>query len=261
MSVNSAIAALPAYKALDSLVKADAALDDTVQKFRDLAKAAESEIEDFLWDAYNAVFAVAKTTAPEKQAPLLDFLQRLRETTVTASDGQPLKLSNQVVWKELPTFGWVARDLWNFDALDASASKEEKAAWDNLSAFAAQLTARADLNDPQDPFDFSLYGLWTLRTAFEEEHPADADTAAAVRQAYLWIIYSGDALQKLSAKDREFDGKTAKAGGKFGDREWKGLNDERWGVWADAFAAAQASLSDAEVKSLAGKAAETMKSK
>ncbi|KAK1985876.1 hypothetical protein LZ30DRAFT_778786 [Colletotrichum cereale] len=265
MSVNAVIAALPAYKTLDAFVKSGAtdgkALDDTVHEFNTLAKKSQSEIEDFLWDTYNAIFAVAKQTSPEKQGPLVDFLQRLRETTVTASDGQPLKLSNQVVWKDLPTFGWVARDLWNFDALDASAPKEEKAGWDNLSALAAQLTARADLNDPRDPFDFSLYGLWTLRTAFEEEHPADADVAAAVRQAYLWINYSGDALQKLSAKNRDFDGKSGKAGAKFGDREWKGLNEERWGAWTEAFASAQTSLGDDAVKGLAGKAAESMESK
>ncbi|KZL71230.1 hypothetical protein CT0861_04824, partial [Colletotrichum tofieldiae] len=265
MTVNSAIAALPAYKTLDAFVKSgstdEKALGDTVQEFKNLAKKSESEIEDFLWDTYNAIFAVAGQTSPEKQGPLVEFLQRLRETTVTASDGQPLKLSNQVVWKELPTFGWVARDLWNFDVLDASASKEEKASWDNLSAFAAQLTARADLNDPQDPFDFSLYGLWTLRTAFEDEHPADADVAAAVRQAYLWINYSGDTLRKLSTKNRNFEGNSGNAGGNFGGREWKGLNEERWAAWTEAFASAEASLGDDEVKRLAGKAAESMKSK
>ncbi|KAK1962806.1 hypothetical protein LY78DRAFT_683771 [Colletotrichum sublineola] len=265
MSVNAAIADLPAYKTLDAFVKSGAtdekALNDTVQEFNTLAKKAQSEIEDFLWDTYNAVFAVAKQTSPENQGPLVHFLQRLRETTVTASDGQPLKLSNQVVWKDLPTFGWVARDLWNFDPLDASASKEDKAAWDNLSALVAQLTARADLDNPQDPFDFSLYGLWALRTAFEEDHPAGADVAAAVRQAYLWIHYSGDALQKLSAKNRNFDANSGKAGTKFGDRDWKGLNEERWNAWAEAFASVQASLADDEVKSLAGKAAESMKSK
>ncbi|KAK1705797.1 hypothetical protein BDP67DRAFT_530346 [Colletotrichum lupini] len=119
VGVNDAIAALPAYKSLSSFLKTEGAtdkqaLENTVDEFKDLAKKSESQIEDFLWDTYNAIFAVAKQTPPEKQTPLLDFLQRLRETTVTASDGQPLKLNNQVVWKDLPTFGWVARDLWNF---------------------------------------------------------------------------------------------------------------------------------------------------
>ncbi|KAK1994907.1 hypothetical protein LX36DRAFT_583411 [Colletotrichum falcatum] len=265
MSVTPAVAALPAFKTLDALVKSaaadqEAADDDALQHFNSLAAGAQPEVEDFLWDTYNAVFAVARQTSPEKQGPLVRFLQRLRDTTVTANDGQPLKLGNQVVWKHLPTFGWVARDLWNFDALDPSASKAEKAGWDNLSALAAQLTARADLDNPQDPFDLSLYGLWALRTAFEQDHPAGADVAAAVRQASLWINYSRDALQKLSAKNRTFDAKSGNPGAKFADRGWKGFNDERWSAWADAFTSAQASLEDDEVKGLAAKAAESMKS-
>ncbi|OHE94371.1 hypothetical protein CORC01_10299 [Colletotrichum orchidophilum] len=265
MSVNSAIAALPAYQSLDAFVKTGTndkkRLNDTVDEFKDLAKKSESEIEDFLWDTYNAIFAVAKQTPPEKQTPLVDFLQRLRETTVTASDGQPLKLSNQVVWKDLPTFGWVARDLWNFDAFDTSASEEEKASWINLSAFAAQLTSRADLTNSHDPLDFSLFGLWALRTAFEEEQPGDGDSAVAVSIAYQWIDYSGDALRELSSKNRDYEGKSGKAGAKFGDREWKGLNEERWSAWTGAFESAAPQISDAKVKGLAAKAAEKMKSR
>ncbi|KAL2882832.1 hypothetical protein SGCOL_001522 [Colletotrichum sp. CLE4] len=265
MSVNDAIAALPAYKSLTSFIKADdkKALDDTVSEFRDLAKKSESQIEDFLWDTYNAIFAVAKQTSPEHQTPLIDFLQRLRETTVTASDGQPLKLNSQVVWKDLPTFGWVARDLWNFDAFDTSASAEEKASWTNLSAFAAQLTARADLTNPQDPFDFSLYGLWALRSAFEEEQAADAaeGQTIATRLAYQWTVHAKDALYKLSTKKRDFEGKSGKPGSKFADREWKGLSEERWQSWTDGFAAVSQSSSDKEVSALAKEAAEKMKSK
>ncbi|KAF9876779.1 hypothetical protein CkaCkLH20_05625 [Colletotrichum karsti] len=265
MSVNSAIAALPAYKALDAYVKTGddkKALDETVQKFNDLAKDSESQLEDFLWDTYNAIFAVAKQTPPEKQGPLVDFIQRLRETTVTASDGQSLHLSEGVVWKDLPTFGWVARDLWNFDITDASASKEEKASWDNLAAFLAQLTARASVVEgTADPLDYSTYGLWALRDAFETEHPADADSAAAVRHASLWIRHAGDAFRKLSAEDRDLEAKTGAAGGRFGDRQWKGFNRERWGVWTEGFATAQSSLADEEAKGLAGRAVDIMKSK
>ncbi|KXH56883.1 hypothetical protein CSAL01_06131 [Colletotrichum salicis] len=295
MSVNDAIAALPAYKSLTSFIKAEnkKALEDTVSEFKDLAKKSESQIEDFLWDTYNAIFAVAKQTSPENQTPLVDLLQRLRGSTVTASDGQPLKLNSQVVWKDLPTFGWVARDLWNFgeythlmqqanmpskyrclvpenspqlthpDAFDTSASAEEKASWINLSAFAAQLTARADLTNPQDPFDFSLYGLWALRSAFEEEQAADAaeGQTIATRLAYQWTVHAKDALYKLSTKSRDFEGKSGKPGSKFADREWKGLNEERWQSWIDGFAAVSQSTSDKEVSALAKEAAEKMKSK
>ncbi|KAK1475982.1 hypothetical protein CTAM01_15553 [Colletotrichum tamarilloi] len=268
VGVNDAIAALPAYKSLSSFVKTEGAtdkkaLENTVDEFRDLAKKSESQIEDFLWDTYNAIFAVAKQTPPEKQTPLLDFLQRLRETTVTASDGQPLKLNNQVVWKDLPTFGWVARDLWNFDTSDASASAEEKASWTNLSAFAAQLTARADLTNSQDPFDFSLYALWALREAFEEDFAAASveRNSIATRLAYQWLSYAPDALHDLSVKGRDFDGKSGKPGSKFADREWKGMNEARYGVWADSITSISQTASDEEVRALAKEAAAKLKTK
>ncbi|KAL0934946.1 uncharacterized protein CTRU02_209537 [Colletotrichum truncatum] len=265
MSVNSAIAALPAYKALDAFVKAGdkKSLEDTVQKFNDLAKASESELEDFLWDTYNAIFAVAKQTSPEKQEPLADFVQRLRETTVTGSNGQALHLQESVVWKDLPTFGWVARDLWNFDVTDASASKEERASWDNLAAFLAQLTARASIDRTRsDPLDFSMFGLWALRTAFEEEHPAEADTEAAVRQAYLWIQYAGDTLKKLSVDGYKLEERTGIAGTKYEEtKDWKGFNQERWDLWTDEFKTAQTSSSDSKLKDDAAKAVNIMKSK
>ncbi|KAJ0300192.1 hypothetical protein COL5a_003859 [Colletotrichum fioriniae] len=268
VGVNDAIAALPAYKSLSSFVKTDGttdkkALENTVDEFKDLAKKSESQIEDFLWDTYNAIFAVAKQTPPEKQAPLLDFLQRLRETTVTASDGQPLKLNNQVVWKDLPTFGWVARDLWNFDTTDTSASAEEKASWTNLSAFAAQLTARADLTNPQDPFDFSLYALWALRDAFEVDFAAASVErhSIATRLAYQWLSYAPDALHDLSLKGRDFDGKSGKPGSKFADREWKGMNEARYGAWADSITSISQTASDEEVRALAKEAAAKLKTK
>ncbi|KAK1704895.1 hypothetical protein CaCOL14_009319 [Colletotrichum acutatum] len=268
VGVNDAIAALPAYKSLGSFIKTDGttdkkALENTVDEFKDLAKKSESQIEDFLWDTYNAIFAVAKQTAPEKQAPLVDFLQRLRETTVTASDGQPLKFNNQVVWKDLPTFGWVARDLWNFDTSDTSASAEEKASWTNLSAFAAQLTARADLTNPQDPFDFSLYGLWALRAAFEEEDAGSegGKDVIATRIAYQWTNHAVGALHDLSMKKRNFEGKSGKPGSKYADREWKGLNEERYGLWADSITSISQTASDDEARALAKEAAAKMTSK
>ncbi|KAF6824603.1 hypothetical protein CMUS01_10181 [Colletotrichum musicola] len=266
MSADSKTDAHPTYQALEALVKSagdDKAIDDTVQRFSELAKASASELEDFLWETYNGIFDVAGQTAPEKQTPLVDFVQRLRETTVTGSDGQALHISDGVVWKDLPTFGWVARDLWNFDVLDASASKEEKTDQDNKAAFLAQLTARASVTSAQrdDPLDYSMYGLWALREAFEEEHPAGADVVSAVRQAYLWIRYAGDVLRKLSAQDHKLQERTGIAGGKFTSRGWSGFNEERWTAWSEAFAAARTGLADAEAKELAGQAVDIMKSK
>jgi len=84
-----------------------------VHTFNDQANSASS-IGDYLWEAFNAVFDVAARALPEKQGRLLEFSDRLRQTTAIDANGQPLSYEGGVVWKDMPSFGWVARDLWNF---------------------------------------------------------------------------------------------------------------------------------------------------
>ena len=101
---------------LEPLIEPDATeqtVAAAVQTFNDQASSASS-IGDYLWEAFNAVFDVAARTPPEKQGRLLEFADRLRQTTATDANGQPLSYEGGVVWKDMPSFGWVARDLWNF---------------------------------------------------------------------------------------------------------------------------------------------------
>ena len=101
---------------LEPLIEPDATeqtVATAVDAFNDQANSASS-IGDYLWEAFNAVFDVAARTPPEKQGRLLEFLDRLRQTTAADADGQPLSYEGGVVWKDMPSFGWVARDLWNF---------------------------------------------------------------------------------------------------------------------------------------------------
>ena len=101
---------------LEPLIEPDATeqtVAAAVQTFNDQASSAYT-IGDYLWEAFNAVFDVAARTPPEKQGRLLEFADRLRQTTATDANGQPLSYEGGVVWKDMPSFGWVARDLWNF---------------------------------------------------------------------------------------------------------------------------------------------------
>ncbi len=101
---------------LEPLIEPDATehtVATAVQTLNDQATSASS-IGDYLWEAFNAVFDVAARTPPEKQGRLLEFLGRLRQTTATDANGQPLSYEGGVVWKDMPSFGWVSRDLWNF---------------------------------------------------------------------------------------------------------------------------------------------------
>jgi len=69
------------------------------------------------------------------------------------------------------------------DAADPKSTPQECSQRENWTAFLAQLTARS--KGENDPFDFSLFGLWAMRDAFEEE--ADGAPKGAVRLAALWV--------------------------------------------------------------------------
>lgn len=102
---------------LTPLTKPDAtdeAIKTAVQAFKDQAQTKASSIGDYVWDAFNAVFDAAGRTRPEDQGRLIEFLTQLRQVTVTGPDGKPLEYEDMVVWKDLPSFGWVARECWNF---------------------------------------------------------------------------------------------------------------------------------------------------
>jgi hypothetical protein len=128
------------------------------------------------------------------------------------------------------------------DSSDPKTTAEQRTEWENLNAFVAQLTARADGGD--DPLDFSMFGLWAMREAFEAENGVGSDTA--VRVASLWVSFAGALLRKLSAAGYEFSAKLGVAQGKYADRGWKGFNEERWKAWGDELKIAQARLASDE---------------
>ncbi|KAK4233617.1 hypothetical protein C8A03DRAFT_47882 [Achaetomium macrosporum] len=221
---------------LDGLTEPHAADDvgavaEAVRTFNERAKSASSSsssVGDFVWEAFNAVFDVAGRTPPERQGGVVDLLGRLRHTTATDADGQPLTYEGGVVWKDMPSFAWVARDLWNFDVFDPSTTPRDRSKWDNWAALLAQLTTLASADDPRHPFDFSLFALWDMRTAFEETPPE----RAAVRHA-------GERLRRLCREGRTFEGNSGAARGKYADRGWRGFNEERWAAWRDELRAAR----------------------
>jgi hypothetical protein len=100
--------------------------------------------------------------------------------------------------------------------------------WCNINAFLARLTA---LLPAVPQFDYSLYALWTLRSACEgvgEAASADVDAAR------LWFVYARDVIETLSHGEKAFEGKIAVAGDKFVDRDWRGFNDQRLEIWRAA---------------------------
>ena len=107
---------------LDKLDATDATVQAAVTMLVDQARALPAEsIADLLWDTWVAVFEVAGQTPVDRQGKLVEFMVELQKVKVTGANGQPLKDENGgVVWTDLPTFGWVAREKWNFGEFCAS---------------------------------------------------------------------------------------------------------------------------------------------
>jgi hypothetical protein len=101
--------------------------------------------------------------------------------------------------------------------------------WQNLNAFFARLTATSSLIPA---FDFSLYALWTLRAAFEDQEP----TPANIDAGKMWFLYAGEMLEKLSREEKGFDGRMGREGSRYEGKNWKGFNAERLGIWKQGVA-------------------------
>lgn len=75
-----------------------------------------------------------------------------------------------------------------------------------------------------------MFGLWTLRSAFEANEPSPADVDAGK----VWFKYAEDVLTKLSSDEKSFQAKVGAGGGSYADKEWTGFNPQRLEVWQAA---------------------------
>jgi len=122
MSIKNAIAIIESLTKGGVSTDAYAKVSSAVEELVNGGKVAQSEtppkMADYLWDTFNEVFVLAGKTAGANQQHIIDLLLGLRKNTIL-DDGtcQPLRIEaagEGVVWRDLPSFGWVARDLWNF---------------------------------------------------------------------------------------------------------------------------------------------------
>ncbi|KAK3366757.1 hypothetical protein B0T24DRAFT_367594 [Lasiosphaeria ovina] len=210
-----------------------AAVTEFSKQAKAAAAASSLALADYVWTIFRVVFDIAAATPAERQGPLVDFLVQLRKAPVTGADGQPLTYEGGLVWTDLPTFGWVAREYFNYD-LDLDQTKTLSLG--NQLAFMAKLTAIAGSDKPKDAFDFALFALWSLRTAFEEAPPPGQSAAGKAKLAELaavWVRFAGDALHTMCKENRPFVANQGAPGDKYKDRKWKGFNEERWEIWLE----------------------------
>lgn len=182
--------------------------------------------ENGLWETWLAFLNFAARTGHEQQGPLVEVVDHIKQLRGANGEAVEFEFWGQpTTWGELPSLGPLMREQYDVE-YDAEGN-----GFVNLNAFAARLTAA-------HVFDLSLYGIWTLREALEEQEPdgAFAQTSSkAIASASMWFLYAGKTMRELSRKGEAFEGRVAIPGKTVADKDWKGFNEERWALWAERF--------------------------
>lgn len=139
------------------------------------------------------------------------------------------------LYSELTDFSMACREVFN-DAPEPDASDIEIDAWANVNFFFARVTEMG-------LSDLSIFAIWAMRQALENEQIDDAEGSAAQKyNVYVpavasWIFGMGQALfakeADLTPSDRKH-GNPAKGG-----ELWKGkaeFSRERWALWKERLA-------------------------
>lgn len=126
--------------------------------------------------------------------------------------------------------------------------------WINLNAWTATLLATVHANGQTSP-DFSLYCIWTVRMALEEENPSNV----AIEAAAVWFVYASSSIYQMCLASKTFDGKVAKAGSLCKDREWRGFSQSRWASWVRKMNTLGQSASGGQIGELVSKASQAMR--
>lgn len=123
-----------------------------------------------------------------------------------------------------------------------------------MNAWTATLVATVQARGLTSP-DFSLYGIWTIRTALEETGPDSVALAAAA----VWFVHASPTIYQFCVSGKTFDGKVAKPGSACKDREWRGFNQIRWAAWARQMQKSRPSVSDDATVEIVDAAVRAMK--
>ncbi|GAA3592617.1 hypothetical protein GCM10022223_04140 [Kineosporia mesophila] len=180
------------YRALmrSYLTTATPDLAGTVHAFATpIEKGADSQ--DRLWTAWGEVIRQASQRAPEDQTRLIDLVVALRDRGVRPDPAKPQVIWGQTLWTDLPLLNSQMREAWNW----AAPPETSDYTWRNVNGFAARLTVAG--------LDFSLLGLWTIRSSLEETTQVSTIELMAAAE---WFKYLTAQLRQWSEADRQFDG-------------------------------------------------------
>lgn len=273
MNISPKITDSEEYKILASDLADPEKTDSTLEHLQARANSAVSnndKLESLLRKSWNSILHLAsqQSHSSKQQDSLVELLKALMTQTPSLKDtnGKDVEVDGSKVWNGLPLFGQQARESWNFPD-DKEVDIKTRDTWININAFVARLTAtavNAHSGERQDytALDFSLYGVWSLRSALEEDLsvlPAKTTSDASIGAAAVWILYAGPTLKGLSGSGKTYSGKAARAGFKYKDQEWRGYNKDRWEAWTKEFAQAKDLVQDDSIKELVEEALKVMK--
>ena len=273
MDISPEVTQREEYKIFSSHIANSDSTETTLEQFSNYTNSSLSndKLETHLRETWNSILHIAsqKPHSSEQQDSLVKLLQALitRAHPLKDSNGKAVEIDGSKVWQDLPLFGQQVRECWNFPD-DQEVDTKTRDTWINVNAFIARLTATA-VNEhggerqEYGALDFSLYGIWSLRSALEEELsnlPGKTTIDASVGAAAVWILYAGPALKGLSESEKSFSGKVAKPGFNCKDKEWRGYTKDRWQLWTENLAQTEDMVQDGGIKELVKKAVETMKS-
>jgi hypothetical protein len=104
--------------------------------------------------------------------------------------------------------------------------------------------------------DFTLYCIWSVRSALEADKTG-SHSDVAVAAAAMWFIFASPTLHELSSQKKSFEGRMAAAGPAFADQDWKGFSLPRWQTWIERLRELQDHVSDSVTKQLVQQALES----
>ncbi|TGO32949.1 hypothetical protein BHYA_0277g00090 [Botrytis hyacinthi] len=194
-------------------------------------------LRDHPYDTWCAIFVLVARTSPDQQSRLIEFILGLQKIEVVdrdTSQSKVLKYYDMELWRQLPGFGWEAREIFNTDPYSSTLTDREKTWYENKNAFLAQLLATSKVSigvHEFEPLDFSLFALWVFRDAFENKGGNSKDLA--IRVACWWLIFAAEKLRLHVVNEKSMPDRTGAGGDLYEKKGWIGYSRDRWDIWRE----------------------------
>lgn len=214
-------------------------------------------LRDHPYDTWCALFVLVARTSPDQQSRLIEFILGLQKIEVVdrdTSQSKVLKYYDMELWRQLPGFGWEAREIFNTgslftfsflliflrkltsheDAYSSTLTDREKTSYENKNAFLAQLlsTSKVGIGVHEfEPLDFSLFALWVFRDAFENKEGKNKNLP--IRVACWWLVFAAEKLWLNVVNEKSMSGRTGAGGDLYEKKGWIGYSRARWHIWRE----------------------------